>query len=297
MRPRGTRGRRRRQRAVRRPRPARRGRTAWAGTRRRRARSPRTAVSSVFCALMTMMRRSGRSLRMRGMRSRPFSSGITTSVMTRSPSPSCDPLPQRRGVAGAAHVVALSRPSAWCRTVRIARSSSATRMVVPARHACATCLRGLQRQQHPEDGAAGLAVELDRAAVVADDLGDQCKTEASAGRLGGDEGVEQVGADLVGTPRPLSRTDTTSGRFTRACWPGHREPQAVPVGGRQLDLALAVARHLGGVLHQVEEDLDRAGRDRRTRRQRRVVALDEAHVLAEAVGRQAAHVVRAPGGC
>ncbi len=45
-----------------------------------------TAVKSVFCALMTMMRSSGRIFLMRGMRSSPFSSGITTSVMTRSPS-------------------------------------------------------------------------------------------------------------------------------------------------------------------------------------------------------------------
>ncbi len=42
---------------------------------------------NVFCALMTMIGRSGRALRMRGMRSKAFSSGITTSVMTRSPSP------------------------------------------------------------------------------------------------------------------------------------------------------------------------------------------------------------------
>ena len=55
-----------------------------------------TAVISVDWALMTTTRRSGRSLRMRGTRSRPFSSGITTSVMTRSPSPW---LTQRHSVA------------------------------------------------------------------------------------------------------------------------------------------------------------------------------------------------------
>ena len=42
---------------------------------------------NVFCALMTMTGRSGRSFLMRGSRSKAFSSGITTSVMTRSPSP------------------------------------------------------------------------------------------------------------------------------------------------------------------------------------------------------------------
>ena len=47
-----------------------------------------TAVSRVFWALITITRSSGLILRMRGMRSRPFSSGITTSVMTTSPCPS-----------------------------------------------------------------------------------------------------------------------------------------------------------------------------------------------------------------
>ena len=45
------------------------------------------AVMNVFCALMTMIGSSGRSFLMRGSRSKAFSSGITTSVMTRSPSP------------------------------------------------------------------------------------------------------------------------------------------------------------------------------------------------------------------
>ncbi len=54
------------------------------------------AVMNVFCALITMIGRSGRVRFMRGKRSKMFSSGITTSVMTRSPSPS---LTQRHSVA------------------------------------------------------------------------------------------------------------------------------------------------------------------------------------------------------
>ena len=42
---------------------------------------------NVFCALMMSTGRSGRSFLIRGSRSKAFSSGITTSVMTRSPSP------------------------------------------------------------------------------------------------------------------------------------------------------------------------------------------------------------------
>ena len=50
----------------------------------------------VFCALMTMTGRLGRIFLIRGSRSNAFSSGITTSVMTRSPSPW---LTQRHSVA------------------------------------------------------------------------------------------------------------------------------------------------------------------------------------------------------
>jgi hypothetical protein len=46
-----------------------------------------SAVISVFWALMTMIGRSGRSFLMRGIRSKAFSSGMITSVITTSPSP------------------------------------------------------------------------------------------------------------------------------------------------------------------------------------------------------------------
>ena len=87
-----------------------------------------TAVIKVFCALMTMIRSSGRIFLMRGIRSRPFSSGMMTSVMTRSPSPSAI----HRHKVAALPVIRTSCPSrisAWLSTIRIARSSSATRIV------------------------------------------------------------------------------------------------------------------------------------------------------------------------
>ena len=74
---------------------------------------------NVFCALITMTGSSGRSFLMRGKRSNAFSSGITTSVMTRSPSPW---LTQRHSVA-ALPVERTSYPareSAWFSTVLIA---------------------------------------------------------------------------------------------------------------------------------------------------------------------------------
>ena len=82
----------------------------------------------VFCALMTMTGSSGRAFLMRGSMSKAFSSGITTSVMTRSPSPAAT---QRHSVA-ALEVTRTSWPtrdSAWLSTVRMAASSSATRML------------------------------------------------------------------------------------------------------------------------------------------------------------------------
>ncbi len=54
------------------------------------------AVMKVFCALITTIGRSGRVRLMRGMRSKALPSGMTTSVMTTSPSPSAT---QRHKVA------------------------------------------------------------------------------------------------------------------------------------------------------------------------------------------------------
>ena len=45
------------------------------------------AVMKVFCALMTMIGKSGRAFLMRGNKSKALSSGNSTSVMIRSPSP------------------------------------------------------------------------------------------------------------------------------------------------------------------------------------------------------------------
>ena len=65
-----------------------------------------------------------------GNNSNAFSSGMITSVMTRSPSPSAT---QRHKVAAlpVIRTSCPSRASAWFSTVRIARSSSATRIVAP----------------------------------------------------------------------------------------------------------------------------------------------------------------------
>ena len=73
---------------------------------------------------------------------------------------------------------------------------------------------------------------------------------------------------------------------------GHGQPQPVAIGGRQFDLTIDVARDLAGILHQVQEHLDELVAISVHIRQRRIVGFDEAYALAEAVLRQAAHVVQ-----
>ena len=78
----------------------------------------------------------------------------------------------------------------------------------------------MRRHQDAESGAARLRLALDDAAVVADDLGDQCKAEAGAVGLGGDEGVEEIGQQVVRDARPVVDTENSSGRLTLLRLPG-----------------------------------------------------------------------------
>src|ERR1043165_9774226 len=143
---------------------------------------------NVFWALMTMTGNSGRIFLMRGSRSNAFSSGMTTSVMTRSPSPV---LTQRHKVAAfpVERTSYPARESAWLSTVLIAASSSATSMFpagmssssgYAARPGAVPCEH---RHQHAKNGMTRLRLAFDDAAVIADDLGDE--REAETGAVGG----------------------------------------------------------------------------------------------------------------
>ena len=57
---------------------------------------------------------------------------------------------------------------------------------------------GMGRHQDAEGGAPRLRLAFDDAAMVADDLGDQRQAEAGAVRLRGDEGIEDVGQQVLG---------------------------------------------------------------------------------------------------
>ena len=109
------------------------------------------------------------------------------------------PAPQRRGIAGRAHLVAGARQrlvehradrgvvvgDQYVSCGHGSSSGSAARQgVVPCEH----------RHQDAENGVSRLRLAFDDAAVIADDLGHQCKTEASSGRLGGHERIEQDAA-------------------------------------------------------------------------------------------------------
>ena len=117
-----------------------------------------------------------------------------------------DPAPQGRGIAGHPHIV----PEPDQRLVQ----HHADRAIVVGHqdrrrhHPLPSCtprrIRTAEWQKHPEHGAPGLAVEFDDAAVVADHLGDQCKTEASAVPLRRDERIEQMRRRSSGMPPPLS---------------------------------------------------------------------------------------------
>src|SRR5262245_16408660 len=156
---------------------------------------------NVFCALMTTIGRSGRALRIRGMRSNAFSSGITTSVITRSPSP-CDI--HRHSVA-AFPVERTSYPArdkAWLSTVRIAASSSATKMLPVGMFLVSrvgrqnvlgdVAITAIDRHQDAENRSSRLRFTLDNAAVVADNFRDQRETTSAPVRFCGDEWIEQM---------------------------------------------------------------------------------------------------------
>ena len=200
-----------------------------------------------------------------------------------------DPLPQRRGGAGAAHIVALAAQrlvqdgadgaivvgdqdgrgaahgAAWrnCNgniTLKVVRPGSLSNSMAPP-----WSLMILATNARPRPVPVGLLVT---------------------------KGVEQVGADLVGHAVAVVAHRHDQGQVDLGLLAGHGQPQAVAEGCGQLDLALALARHLAGVLHQVEEDLDELVAVAMDVGQRRIVGLDEAHALAEAVLRDAADVVQ-----
>ncbi len=243
---------------------------------------------------MTMMRSSGRSFLMRGIRSSPFSSGITTSVMTRSPSPSDTQRHRVAALLGGAHVVA--EPAQRLAQHRadgsvVVGDEDGRGVLMPALPAAA-----FRRARRPADargtpcGAAGCRTRSRR-------HGRRSPWRRARDRgplplcLVVTNGSNRCGRRSSGMPSPLSVTETTSGRCTRLSLPATASRTPCWIGGREHDLAALRRRRLGGVLDEVEESLDQQVAIAVHRRQRGVVLLDEAHMAGKARLRGAAHAL------
>src|SRR5947207_12841365 len=61
----------------------------------------------------------------------------------------------------------------------------------------------IHRHQHAKNGAIGLAVARDDAAMIADDFGDERESEPASTGLGGDEGIEQMRHEVLGYARTV----------------------------------------------------------------------------------------------
>jgi hypothetical protein len=143
---------------------------------------------------------------------------------------------------------------------------------------------GVHRQEHAEGRAPRGGVAFDDPAVVADDLRNQGKSEATSLGFCGHEGVEQLLDEVRRDSGPAvanCELDRQADALARA---GHLQPHAGAERRGEHDLALdgVAADRLGGVLDEVEEHLDELIPVAEHRRQRRVVVLGEADVLGEA---------------
>ena len=196
------------------------------------------------------------------------------------------PAPQRRGVAGAAHLVAGAAQ-------RLRQHGADRAVVVGDQHgggvmdqSVASCGRravasaslvGQHRQMQAEFGAARAGCPprsgrhgRRRSWRPAQGRG-RCRPACEV-----TNGSNRCGRMSSGMPGPLSRTATTSGRSSRVGRAGHGQPHAVLEGGGQHDLAgsadAGLGDRLGGVLHQVQHHLHQlvaVAPDRRQRRDRR----------------------------
>src|SRR5215831_9524818 len=82
--------------------------------------------------------------------------------------------------------------------------------------------------QYAKGRSSRLRLTLDDPAVIADDLRHQCKTEAAAGRLGGDERIEQVRQEVGRYPRAVVLDAELERQRHARLAAGQRQPHAGP---------------------------------------------------------------------
>ena len=154
----------------------------------------------------------------------------------------------------------------------------------------------MHRQEDAERRPAGRRIAFDDAPVIADDLRHQGKSKARALRLGGDEGIEQVGQEVRRDARPVVADRELDRQADAIRRPGYPQAHAGAEGGGQHDLAVerVDADGLGRVLHEVQEHLNEPVAAAENGRQGRVVVLDEPDVTSETRLRRAPDLIEHP---
>ncbi len=225
-------------------------------------------------------RRSGRMRRMRGIRSSPFSSGITTSVMTRSPSPSST---QRHSVAAlpvAAHLVAGAAQ-------RLGQHGADRAVVVGDQNgrqghdfvqvlSFGSSYTGRCRRNSVRPGRLSTSISPPWSPTI---LATSARPRPAAGGLGGDEGLEQMRADILGDAGPVVAHGDHKRQVERAVAPGDgREPHAMLEAGGEVDLADPAGRRRSiasaAFFTRLSTTWISWSRLPQHRRQRRIVGLD-----------------------
>ena len=124
---------------------------------------------------------------------------------------------------------------------------------------------------------------FDDASVIANQLGDQCKTQTRALRLGGDEGIEQIAEDLGRNARAIVAHADLERQRDRFGVRRGAQAHAQAISGGQADLAVntIVPNGFGRVLYQIKEHLDQLVAGSMHVRQRGIVNFGEADVARE----------------
>src|SRR5215471_5730724 len=93
--------------------------------------------------------------------------------------------------------------------------------------------------QYAKGRSSRLRLTFDDPAVIADDLRHQCKTEAAAGRFGGDEGIEQMRQEVLGHPRAIVLDAELERQGYARLAAGQRQAHAGAECRGEVDLAVA----------------------------------------------------------
>lgn len=112
----------------------------------------------------------------------------------------------------------------------------------------------VQRQKDPELRAARDGLAFDNSAVIADHLGNECKSKATSLRLGRDEGIEQVLDQIRRHTRPVVADSNLERQGDPLRRSRHLHADARPIGGRQRDLAVegVFANGFRRILHEIQ---------------------------------------------